>query len=83
MWDLYNEPGGWWYRRGEKPGEFEKGLTGKTNTIWAWDSWSRPKTEEPNVWHHDILRRDGVPFDKEETDFIQKIIIQDQSIYPD
>ena len=27
MWDLYNEPGGWWYRRGDKPGEFEKGLT--------------------------------------------------------
>ena len=185
MWDLYNEPGGWWYRRGEKPGEFEKGLTdslclpllndvytwvrqvnpiqpittcwnrgayevdaafnkadvvtfhiygnseyleelieklkngapgrpiicteylyrggdcrfetflpvlakhrigainwglvaGKTNTMWDWGSWEKPDGSEPKVWHHDILRKDGTPFDKEETDFIQSITKQER-----
>ena len=185
MWDLYNEPGGWWYRRGDKPGEFEKGLTdslclpllndvytwarqvnpsqplttcwnrgayevdaafnqaditsfhiygsaasaekliqklkegapdrpiicteylyrggdcrfqnylpllakhgigainwglvaGKTNTMWDWWSWEKPDGVEPKVWHHDILRKDGTPFDKEETDFIQSITKQER-----
>ncbi|MBN2293410.1 MAG: cellulase family glycosylhydrolase [Pirellulales bacterium] len=173
MWDLYNEPGGWWYRRGDKPGSFEKGLSnelcmpllrdvycwarqvnpsqpittcwnrgayeeepalkwadvvtfhhynnlsslqklidklrkgapnrplicteylnreggsrfqthlplfskqrigainwglvaGKTNTMWAWKSWNQPGTPEPKSWHHDILRKDGTPFDVKE-----------------
>jgi len=185
MWDLYNEPGGWWYRRGEEPGKFEKGLmdslclpllddvyawarqvnpsqpitscwnrgayeseaslnqadivtfhhygnaesaeklinklqkgapdrpiicteylarsndsrfqthlplfrkynigainwglvSGKTNTIWSWASWNQPGTEEPDEWSHDILRRDGTPFDKEETAFIQSITKQER-----
>ncbi len=185
MWDLYNEPGGWWYHRGNEPGEFEKGLTnslcipllnnvyswarqvdpsqpittcwnrgehevdaafnkadivtfhsygsisylenliqklregapdrpiicteylnrsgdcrfqnylpilaeqkigainwglvaGKTNTMWPWRSWEKPDQEEPKEWHHDILRQDGTPFDKEETAFIQSIIKQER-----
>ncbi len=180
MWDLYNEPGGWWYRRGEKIGKFEKGLvdslcipllndvyrwsrqinltqprttcwnrgayevaaafnqadiitfhhygsvqetenlinkikkevlnrpivcteylsrgydsnfqthlpffkkhkigainwglvSGKTNTIWAWDSWEKPNPAEPKVWHHDILHKNGTPFNTEEINFIQTI----------
>jgi hypothetical protein len=183
MWDLYNEPGGWWYRRGEKPGDFSKGLTnelclpllkdayrwarsvnpkqpltscwnrgafeveaalnwadvvtfhhygnkeslenligklkegspsrpivcteylarargdtfenslpvlarhdigavnwglvsGKTNTIWAWASWSTPGTAEPEVWHHDILRKDGTAFDEKEAEFIRSFTKQ-------
>lgn len=183
MWDLYNEPSGWWYRRGEKPGEFEKGLTdslclplldnvytwarqvdpsqplttcwnrgayevdaafnkadivtfhiygnaeslekriaklkegtpgrpmicteylnrpgncqfetylpvlaknrigainwglvaGKTHTIYGWRSWENLPTEEPKVWCHDILRKDGTPFDEGEADFIRAITKQ-------
>jgi len=185
MWDLYNEPGGWWYRRGKEPGEFKKGLTdslclpllndvytwarqvnpsqplttcwnrgayevdaafkqaditsfhiygsaasaekliqklkecapdrpiicteylyrggdcrfqnylpllakhgigainwglvaGKTNTMWDWWSWEKPDGSEPKVWHHDILRNDGTPFDENEAAFIQKIIKQER-----
>ncbi|MBN2375438.1 MAG: cellulase family glycosylhydrolase [Sedimentisphaerales bacterium] len=181
MWDLYNEPGGWWYRRGDKPGDFTKGLTdalcvgllkdayrwarqvdpsqpltscwnrgayeaeaaldwadvvtfhhygkvadleeligklrqsvpnrpmicteylardrdsrfqshlpvfrkqrigainwglvaGKTNTMWGWDSWNHPGGEEPKEWFHDILRKDGSPYDAEEVKFIQQIV---------
>ena len=180
MWDLYNEPGGWWYRRGEKPGSFQKGLSaelclpllrdvyrwarqvkpsqplttcwnrgayeeepslewadvvtfhhygdpaaleklidklrqgapnrplicteylyrdggsrfqthlplfrkyrigavnwglvaGKTNTIWGWESWSRPCTPEPKAWHHDIFRKDGTPFDEKEVALIRSM----------
>lgn len=178
MWDLYNEPGGWGYRRGDKPGVFEriliKGLclpllrdvyvwarevnpsqplttcwnrggeeaeaslqwadvvtfhqygdaaslekligqlqhdaptrpiicteylargvgsrfqsslpvlrkhrigainwglvAGKTNTMWPWESWEHPGGPEPKLWHHDIFRPDGTPFDREEVDFLR------------
>lgn len=183
MWDLYNEPGGWWYRRGDKPGSFTKGLTkelcvpllrdvyrwarsvnptqpitscwnrgdfevepalkwadivtfhhygntdslesligklkkgspdrpiicteylarvlgdtfqnsmpvlakhkigainwglvaGKTNTMWGWSSWETPGTDEPKIWHHDILRKDGTAFDTDEVSFIKSITKQ-------
>jgi len=183
MWDMYNEPGGWWYMRGNKPGEFTKGLTkelcvpllrdayiwarkvnpsqpltscwnrgdyeveaaltwadivtfhhygkpeslenlisklksqssgrpiicteylfrtggdtfevtlpvlskhgmgainwglvaGKTNTMWGWSSWGKPGTEEPKVWFHDILRKDGSPYDEGEAAFLKSYIKQ-------
>lgn len=183
MWDLYNEPGGWWYRRGKKPNQFEKGLTnelclpllrdvytwgrkvnpsqpltscwnrgayeveaafkwadvitfhhygnpdalenliakikreaphrpilcteylwrtggdtfqaslpvfrkhrigainwglvaGRTNTMWGWGSWDSPDPTEPKVWFHDILRKDGTPFDEDEATFLQSITKQ-------
>ena len=183
MWDLYNEPGGWWYLRREKPGSFKRGLTdalclpllqdvyrwarsvnpsqpltscwnrgayeveaalkwadvvtfhcygdvaslenlirnlqqgapnrpiicteylwrnggsrfqthlpvfrryqigainwglvaGKSNTIWGWESWNHPGTEEPKVWHHDILRKDGTSYDEDEVTFIRSITNQ-------
>ena len=183
MWDLYNEPGGWWYRRGDGAKKFEKGLTGelclpllkdvytwarqvnpsqpltscwnrgdyevyaafnwadvttfhhygnpaslnnlitkikkgtphrpiicteylrraggdtfqatlpvlqkhnigainwglvagKTNTMWGWASWENFDPKEPKVWFHDILRKDGTPFDKNETAFLKSFIRQ-------
>lgn len=183
MWDIYNEPGGWWYMRGSKPGEFTKGLTnelcvpllrdayiwarkvnpsqpltscwnrgafeveaalkwadvvtfhhygnpvglekliaklkskapnrpmicteylfraggdtfqaslpvlskhgigainwglvaGKTNTMWGWSSWVKPDPKEPAVWFHDILRKDGSPFDRNEAVFLKSYIKQ-------
>ena len=41
MWDLYNEPGGWSYTRGSKPGEFERRRTKELclpllNDVHAW-----------------------------------------------
>lgn len=40
-------------------------VSGKTNTIYAWDT---PMTsgKEPDLWFHDIYRKDGTPFSEDE-----------------
>lgn len=49
-------------------------VAGKTNTIFAWDTWQKPESaEEPKVWFHDIFRKDGTPFDRGEVDYIRKV----------
>ena len=47
-------------------------VSGKTNTIYAWDT---PMTDgkEPELWFHDIFRKDGSAFSKSEVEFIRKI----------
>jgi hypothetical protein len=47
-------------------------VSGKTNTIYAW-STPMPSGNEPDLWFHDIFRKDGTPFSKEEVTFIKKI----------
>lgn len=49
-------------------------VSGKTNTIYPWRSWNEKFETEPEHWHHDILRKDGTPFSKDEVEFIEKII---------
>lgn len=49
-------------------------VAGKSNTIFAWDTWQKPEpAAEPKVWFHDIFRMDGSPFDPAEVDYIRKI----------
>ncbi len=51
----------------EKIGAFNWGLvSGKTQTIYPWDSWEKPYPEEPKIWFHDIFRKDGIPYDENE-----------------
>jgi hypothetical protein len=64
--------------KNEKTGAFNWGLVaGKTQTIWPWNSPEQPgkvwNTIEPPLWHHDVFRRDGTPYDREETDCIRKL----------
>lgn len=47
-------------------------VSGKTNTIYAWDT-PMPDGKEPQLWFHDIYRKDGTPFSKEEVAFIRKL----------
>ena len=47
-------------------------VAGKTNTIYAWDT-PMPDGQEPPVWFHDILRRDGTPYDSSEVALIRKV----------
>lgn len=58
--------------RQHKIGCFNWGLVaGRTQTYYPWGS---PKdSPEPATWHHDILRRDGTPFDAEEAAFIRQV----------
>lgn len=47
-------------------------VSGKSNTIYAWDT-PMPDGEEPEVWFHDIFRRDGTVFSEEEIEFIKSM----------
>ncbi len=47
-------------------------VNGKTNTIYAWDT-PVENGAEPEMWFHDIFRKDGTPYRQEEVDLIRKI----------
>jgi hypothetical protein len=50
-------------------------VAGKSNTCFAWNTWQQPDpNDEPKLWFHDILRRDGSPFDPAETAYIRRIM---------
>ena len=48
-------------------------VSGKTQTIYPWDSWVRAYDEEPTVWFHDVLRADGSAYDEREVAFLRQI----------
>jgi hypothetical protein len=59
--------------KAHKIGAINWGLvSGKTNTIYAWDT-PVPDGSEPAIWFHDIFRRDGNPYKQEEINFIKKM----------
>jgi len=47
-------------------------VSGKTNTIFAWDE-PLPDLKEPKLWFHDIYRQDKTPFDQNEVNIIKKL----------
>jgi hypothetical protein len=47
-------------------------VSGKTNTIYAWDT-PIPDGSEPALWFHDIFRKDGTPYKSEEVQFIREL----------
>ncbi len=47
-------------------------VAGKSNTIYQW-GMPIPDGSEPTVWFHDVFRKDGSPYKKEEVDFIKSI----------
>ncbi|MXV13802.1 glycoside hydrolase family 2 TIM barrel-domain containing protein [Hufsiella ginkgonis] len=46
-------------------------VAGKTNTIFAWSS-PMPGVKEPELWFHDIYRKDGSAFNDEEVKSIKQ-----------
>jgi hypothetical protein len=57
----------------EQIGAINWGLVaGKTNTIYAW-STPMPDGSEPELWFHDIFRKDGAPYKQEEVDLIKQL----------
>jgi hypothetical protein len=47
-------------------------VAGKTNTIYAWGT-PMPDGSEPELWFHDIFRKDGTPYKQEEIDLIKSL----------
>jgi hypothetical protein len=48
-------------------------VSGKSQTIYPWDSWQKSYASEPPVWFHDVFRVDGEPYRKNETDLIRQL----------
>lgn len=48
-------------------------VEGKTQTHCPWDSWSTKYENEPPLWFHDIFRKNGEPYLKEEVEFLKEI----------
>ena len=59
--------------KAENIGAYNWGLVaGKTNTIYAWDT-PMPDGKEPKVWFHDIFRKDGTVYSKDEVKLIMRL----------
>lgn len=57
-----------------KVGAFNWGLvSGKSQTIFPWDSWQIKYTAEPELWFHDIFRPDGTAYNNEETTLLKTL----------
>ena len=59
--------------KNEHVGAINWGLVaGKTNTIYEWGH-KIPDGSEPELWFHDIFRKDGTPYSPEEIALIKKL----------
>ncbi len=47
-------------------------VSGKSNTIYAWNT-PIPSGEEPEIWFHDIFRKDGSVYSEQEVALIKKL----------
>ncbi|UCE87197.1 MAG: cellulase family glycosylhydrolase [Deltaproteobacteria bacterium] len=48
-------------------------VAGRTQTEYSWDSWVKTYESEPSPWFHDVLRRDGTPYDPAEVAYIRSV----------
>jgi hypothetical protein len=48
-------------------------VSGKSQTIYPWDSWQHAYPAEPPVWFHDVFRADGTPYRPEEAELIRSL----------
>lgn len=49
-------------------------VSGKSQTIYPWDSWENEYSAEPPVWFHDIFRTDGTPYRQTEAELIRALM---------
>ena len=58
----------------DKVGAYNWGfVSGKSQTIYPWDSWGKKYTGPPPVWFHDIFYSDGRPYREDEVQLIRKL----------
>jgi len=48
-------------------------VSGKTNTIYAWDDTTHRDGSEPALWFHNVFRANGKPYKKEEVEIIKMV----------
>jgi len=48
-------------------------VSGRSQSIYPWDSWQKKYTSEPQTWFHDVLRADGTPFSDTEAAYIRNV----------
>jgi hypothetical protein len=46
-------------------------VSGRSQTIYPWDSWDKTYTAEPPEWFHDVLYADGRPYKPAEVEFLK------------
>jgi hypothetical protein len=47
-------------------------VTGKSQTLYPWDSWQRPYvSNQPTIWFHDLFHPDGKPYREREVEIIR------------
>lgn len=62
------------YLKKHKIGAYNWGLVaGKTQTNYPWETWRKQYTAEPELWFHEIFRKDGTPYDAEEIKYIKSL----------
>lgn len=62
------------YFKEQQVGAMNWGLvSGRSQTIYPWDSWNKKYTAEPEPWFHDVFRKDGTPYDPKETELIKRL----------
>ncbi|MCA9429587.1 MAG: 1,4-beta-xylanase, partial [Candidatus Omnitrophica bacterium] len=63
------------YFKDQKIGAYNWGLVaGKSQTQYPWATWTETFTAEPKLWHHDIFRKDGTPYDPAEVAYIKRVM---------
>ena len=48
-------------------------VSGRSQTIYPWNSWTMQYNESLDVWFHDVLRDDGSPYNEAEYDYILQV----------
>jgi hypothetical protein len=48
-------------------------VAGKIQTQYPWDSGPKKFSAEPELWHHDVLRPDGSPYQQSEIDLMKSL----------
>lgn len=63
-----------------KVGAINWGLVdGKSQTKYAWDSWGKQYTSEPELWFHEIFHTDGKPYRQKEVELIRKLTSEENA----
>ena len=58
----------------QKVGAYNWGFVdGKSQTIYPWESWTKEYKDEPELWFHDIFRRNGDAYKEDEIKLIRSL----------